>query len=117
MGVFLKDNKGMTFDNIEFVLGDKVHPHETSKQVFLLGDCAVKNNSDCDRAVRVKGCPVSVKDGIFKVYNHILDKSRRRKLLTQRVLKGIAEKMGVYEESFPRPYSYDSPDFDRSFYR
>ena len=117
MGVFLKDNKGSTFDNIEFVLGDKVHPHKMSKQVFLMGDCAVRNNSDCHHAVKIRGCPVGVGDSIFKVYNNTLSKSKRRKLLALRMLKGMAEKLGIYEETFPRPYSYNMPDFDRSFYR
>jgi uncharacterized protein (DUF362 family) len=117
MGVFLKDNKGSTFDNIEFVLGDKVHPHKTSKQVFLMGDCAVRNNSDCHHAVKIRGCPVGVGDSIFKVYNNTFSKSKRRKLLALRMLKGMAEKLGIYEESFPKPYSYNMPDFDRSFYR
>ncbi|MBU1344937.1 MAG: DUF362 domain-containing protein [Proteobacteria bacterium] len=117
MGVFLKDNKGSTFDSIEFVLGDKVRPHKASKQVFLMGDCAVRNNSECDHTVKIRGCPVGVGDSVFKVYNHTLGKSKRRKLLALRMLKGMAEKLGVYEETFPRPYSYDMPDFDQSFYR
>ena len=117
LGVFLKDNKESSFNNIEFVLGDQVHPHKESKQVFLLGDCAVKNNSDCDNAVKIRGCPVSMRESIFEVYNHALNKSKRRKLFAIRMIKGIAEKLGIYEETFPRPYSYDLPDFDRSFYR
>ena len=116
LGVFLKDYRGSSFDNIEFVLGDKVHPHEKSKQVFLLGNCAVKNNSDCDKAVKIGGCPVGVGDGIVKVYN-TLGKFKSKKLLAVRMLKGMAENLGIYEETFPRPFSYDLPDFDRSFYR
>ncbi|MFC1815565.1 DUF362 domain-containing protein [Thermodesulfobacteriota bacterium] len=115
LGVFLKDNKGSSFDNIEFVLGDKVHPLEESKQVFLIGNCAVKNNSDCDKAVKISGCPVGVGDSIVKVYN-TLGKFKSKKLLAVRMLKSMAEKLGIYEETFPRTFSYDLPDFDRSFY-
>ena len=117
LGVFLKDNKKSNFDNIEFVLGDQVHPHKESKQVFLLGDCAVKNNPDCKNAVKIKGCPVRMRECVLKVYNHALNSSKRRKLFAVRMLKGLAEKTGIYEEAFRRPYSYDLPDFDRSFYR
>lgn len=116
LGVFLKDNKGSYFDNIEFLMGDKVHPLEESKQVFLLGNCAVKNNSDCDKAVKISGCPVGVGDSIVKVYN-TLGKFKSKKLLAVRMLKGMAEKLGIYEETFPRTFSYDQPDFDRTFYR
>ena len=115
-GVFLKDNKGSAFDNIEFVLGDKVHPLKESKHVFLMGNCAVKNNSNCDNAVKISGCPVGIGDCIVKVYS-ALGKFKGKKLLAVRMLKGIAEKIGIYEETFPRPFSYDPPDFDRSFYR
>jgi len=116
LGVFLKDNKGSYFYNIEFLMGDKVHPLEESEQVFLLGNCAVKNNSDCDKAVKISGCPVGVGDSIVKVYN-TLGKFKSKKLLAVRMLKGMAEKLGIYEETFPRTFSYDRPDFDRSFYR
>jgi uncharacterized protein (DUF362 family) len=116
MGVFLKDNKKSTFNNIEFVLGDKIHPHKESKQVFLMGDCAIKNNPDCDNAIKIRGCPVGVGESILKVYNHALSKSKRRKLFAIRMIKSMAAKVGIYEETFPRPYSYDTPDFDRSFY-
>ena len=116
LGVFFKDNKGSSFDNIEFVMGDKVHPLEESKQVFLIGNCAVRNNSDYHKAVKISGCPVGVGDTIVKVYN-TLGKLKSKKLLAGRMLKGMAEKLGIYEEVFPRPFTYDLPDFDRSFYR
>ena len=81
-----------------------------------LGNCAVKNNSDCDKAVKISGCPVGVGDSIVKVYN-TLGKFKSKKLLAVRMLKSMAEKLGIYEETFPRTFSYDLPDFDRSFYR
>jgi uncharacterized protein (DUF362 family) len=117
LGVFLKDNKGSSFDNIEFLLGDKVHPHNESKQVFLIGNCAVRNNPDLHKAVKISGCPVGVGDSIVKVYNSALGKFKSKKLLAVRMLKGMAEKLGIYEETFPRTFSYDLPDFDRSFYK
>ena len=81
-----------------------------------MGNCAVKKNSDCGKAVKISGCPAGVGDSIVKVYK-TLGKFKSKKLLAVRMLKGIAEKLGIYEETFPRSFSYDLPDFDRSFYR
>ena len=116
-GIFIKDNKGSSFDGIEFVMGDKVHPLKESKKVILIGNCSIRNNPDCEKAVKLSGCPVGVGDSIIKVYSSSLGKFQSKKLLAMRMLRGIAEKMGIYEETFPRKFSYDPPDFDRSFYR
>ncbi len=115
-GIFTKDNKGSSFNGIEFVMGDKVHPHKESQKVILIGDCSIRNNPDCEKAIKLSGCPVKVGDGIIKVYNSSLGKFQSKRLLTIRMLRGVAEKIGIYEETFPKVFSYDPPDFDRSFY-
>jgi uncharacterized protein (DUF362 family) len=59
---FLAENKGVTFDNIEFCLGRDPRGESESKQVFLLGNCAIGANKMLTDVIKVKGCPPSIGD-------------------------------------------------------
>ena len=45
-----------------------------------------------------------------------MDKRRARKFLKVRFLKGLACKIGIYDEYFPTYGSYEPPEFDKAHY-
>ncbi len=59
---YLEENRGATFDNMEFCMGLGPKAKEESRQVFLLGNCAITVNKERKDAIRLKGCPPSIQD-------------------------------------------------------
>jgi uncharacterized protein (DUF362 family) len=59
---YLEENRGATFDNMEFCMGLGPKAKEESRQVFLLGNCAITANKERKDAIRLKGCPPSIQD-------------------------------------------------------
>ena len=62
MNNFLSENKGATFDTLEFCVGIGPKARKESKQVFLLGNCAISTNKNRKDAIRLKGCPPSIEE-------------------------------------------------------
>ena len=64
MGIdnFLRENKGATFDSVEFCVGTGPKAREESKQVFLFGNCALNANKRRKDAIRLKGCPPTIEE-------------------------------------------------------
>ncbi len=59
---YLEENRGATFGNMEFCMGLGPKAKEESRQVFLLGNCAITANKERKDAIRLKGCPPSIQD-------------------------------------------------------
>jgi uncharacterized protein (DUF362 family) len=59
---YLEENRGATFDSMEFCMGLGPKAKEESRQVFLLGNCAITANKERKDAIRLKGCPPSIQD-------------------------------------------------------
>lgn len=113
---FLKDNAGITLDNIEICCGSEVKPRRGSKKVFLVGNCSIRANKDVEDAITVEGCPPKVRDTLISFMNHTLGKRRARKVLAVRVWKNMAHKLGMYDEDFPIWKRYESPEFDKEHF-
>ncbi len=110
--LFCKDNPGITLDNTEICCGTEVKPKADSKKIFLFGDCSIWANKDLTDGIRLKGCPPKVADSLVTFMNHTIGKQRARKILAVRLLKMIANKLGIYDEDIPTYRRYESPDFD-----
>jgi uncharacterized protein (DUF362 family) len=114
--VFCKDNRGMDLQGVEICVGAEVKPKKESKKVVLVGNCAIENNKELKNAARVKGCPIKITDYMMSLARSTMDKKKARKFLTVRFLKGIASKIGIYNEYFPTYGSYEPPEFDKSHF-
>lgn len=110
---FLKDNMGITLDDIEICCGSEVRPRKESKRVFLVGNCAIGANKDLGDAIRLKGCPPKVGETLITLMNHTLEKRRARRIMAVRGLKKIAHKLAIYNEDFPTFKRYESPEFEK----
>jgi uncharacterized protein (DUF362 family) len=65
-----REHQGRHFEGVEICLGgEKAHPD--SRQVFLVGKCAVTANQDIENAIRIKGCPASAREIHEKLYSHL----------------------------------------------
>ena len=115
-GVFCKDNPGLTLDSVEVCIGSHVKAKDTSRKVFLLGDCAISANKDLQDAVKVKGCPPPMLDTVVALTRGVLPATRVAKILTSRLIKNIGMKMKIYDEEFPAFGNYKPPDFDRDHF-
>jgi uncharacterized protein (DUF362 family) len=109
---FCNDNAGAKIEPVEYCFGGGLKAKPDSGKIILFGDCAIRNNNSIAAAVRVKGCPPKIVDSMVAMINHSLDKKRARKVLMSRMVKGVLNKIGLYHEFFPRPYTYDPPEFD-----
>ena len=109
---FCKDNAGAKIEPVEYCFGDGPKVKENSRKVILFGDCAIRNNKTVTAAVKVKGCLPKIVDSMVAMINHSLDRKRARRVLVSRMAKGVLNKVGLYHEFFPRPYTYDPPEFD-----
>lgn len=116
ISMFCKDNAGMKLDPVEYCFGAGSKAKKDSQKVLLFGDCAIRNNKSIEATAAVRGCPPKIADSLVAMINHSLNKKRARKVLTTRMAKGILNKIGLYHESFPRPFTYDPPDFDPAHY-
>nr|HID59687.1 DUF362 domain-containing protein [Desulfobacterales bacterium] len=54
---FCRENRGASFDNVEFCSGLSVRPSKGAKKVALLGKCAVKANKGLKDAIKIGACP------------------------------------------------------------
>jgi uncharacterized protein (DUF362 family) len=71
---YLEENRGATFDNMEFCMGLGPKAKEESRQVFLLGNCAISVNKERKDAIRLKGCPPSIQDTYDILKEHAVRK-------------------------------------------
>ncbi|TET43634.1 MAG: hypothetical protein E3J66_01630 [Dehalococcoidia bacterium] len=71
---YLEENRGATFDNMEFCMGLEPKAKEKSRQVFLLGNCAITANKERKDAIRLKGCPPSIQDTYDILKEHAIRK-------------------------------------------
>ncbi|HEX78319.1 MAG TPA: DUF362 domain-containing protein [Dehalococcoidia bacterium] len=55
---FLRDNRGSTFDDIQFCVGPEPRARPEPKRVILMGKCAIEaNQGGREDAIKIKGCP------------------------------------------------------------
>ena len=71
---YLEENRGATFDSMEFCMGLGPKAKEESRQVFLLGNCAITANKERKDAIRLKGCPPSIQDTYDVLKEHAVRK-------------------------------------------
>jgi hypothetical protein len=114
--VFCKDNKGMDLEGVEICVGAEVKPKEESEKVFLIGNCAIANNKELKNTFRVKGCPIKISDYMMSLAVNTMDKRKAKKFLTVRFLKGLASKIGIYDEYFSTYGSYEASEFDKAHF-
>ncbi len=112
IGCYCKDNPGTSLEGVELCFGPEVKAKKDSKKVILIGDCALRANKGDVGAVRVGGCPPKVASAYASVVMNTLPPNRAKMVLSVRLAKGILNKLGVYNERFPREFSYDLPEFD-----
>jgi coenzyme F420-reducing hydrogenase gamma subunit len=106
----------MSFDDVEICLGSEIKPRNDSKTVFLLGECAVRENKDREGAIKVKGCPPKAADILMALTYNTLNKRRATRIMVERIIKTIGYKVGVYHEDFPSYPRYSPPDFDEKHF-
>jgi len=116
VAVLTKDSPGVVLDGLEICGGREVKAKGESKKVFLIGDCAVSANKDLKDAVMVKGCPPPVVDTVMALVRKGLPQQKAFRILMSRMLKGIATKLGVYDETFPAFGVCKPPEFDRKHF-
>ena len=116
LALFLKDNKGMTFDNIEICSGPETKPKDESKKVLLVGDCSIGANKDQKGAIRVEGSPPTMGDTFMTLTKNALDKQRARKIMTVRLFKKIADKMRIYDENLTPQKHHLPPEFNETHF-
>jgi len=109
---YCKDNSGINLEPVELCFGADVKPKEDSEKVILIGDCAIRANRANKNAIKVKGCPPKVVDSMITMIRNTLEKKRARKILSIRLIKGLLNKLGIYNEHFPREFAYELPEFD-----
>lgn len=114
---FCKDNAGIEVEPVELCFGGEVKAKEDSKKVISIGDCAIRSNRANKNAIKVEGCPPSISECLKIVTNNTLDKKRARKILAIRYFKELLSKFGVYNENFPRKFTYDMPEFDPKHFK
>ena len=116
VAVLTKDSPGVVLDGLEICGGREVKAKGESKKVFLIGDCAVSVNKGLKDAVMVKGCPPPVVDTVMALVRKGLPQQKAFRILMSRMLKGIATKLGVYDETFPAFGVCKPPEFDRKHF-
>jgi uncharacterized protein (DUF362 family) len=71
---YLEENRGATFDTMEFCMGLGPKAKEESRQVFLFGNCAISANKERKDAIRLKGCPPSIQETYDILKKHAMRK-------------------------------------------
>jgi len=113
LGLVTKDCSGRQFGGVEVCMGRRARPHPESKTVFLIGQCAADANKDATEAIRIKGCPPSVKEALISFYLNTLPRHKAVSLLLSRVIKNTATNLGIYGETLPAFGIHDPPEFDK----
>lgn len=54
---FFRENRGATFDNVEFCVGLNPRAKDASERVILVGKCAIDSNKERQDAIKIGGCP------------------------------------------------------------
>jgi len=67
-----KDLSGRCFNQVEICTSSDVKASPTTKQVFLIGKCAIAANKDVPNKIEVKGCPPRIVDIQEKLKQHLL---------------------------------------------
>lgn len=114
--MFSKDNPGIDVDKLEICIGKDATATADAKDVFLFGDCAIKNNRGDGRAIEVPGCPPDVGKYYPLLVKKTLPAMRGTKLLLTRMIKNTAFKMGIYSENYGLWDPYRAPEFDPKQY-
>jgi len=109
---YCKDNPGIKIEPTEICFGADVIAKEDSEKVILIGDCAIRANKANKNGIRVKGCPPKISDSLITLTNNTLEKKRAKRIIATRIVKGLLNKFGIYNERFPREFSYELPEFD-----
>jgi uncharacterized protein (DUF362 family) len=71
---YLEENRGATFDSMEFCMGLGPKAKGESRHVFLLGNCAITANKERKDAIRLKGCPPSIQETYDILKKHAMRK-------------------------------------------
>ena len=116
LSAFAKDNAGMSFDGVEICVGGEARARQNSKKVFLFGECALRVNNDRESVIRVKGCPPRATDMLVALNYNCLGSRRATRIIMERTLKTVGNKLGVYDEDFPTFPRYEPPAFDESHF-
>jgi uncharacterized protein (DUF362 family) len=109
---YCKDNPGIKIKPTEICFGADVIAKENSEKVILIGDCAIRANKANKNAIRVKGCPPKISDSLVTLISNTLVKKRAKRIIATRIVKGLLNKFGLYNERFPREFSYELPEFN-----
>lgn len=115
--MFCKDNRGRSFDDVEICFGKGVKAKDTSKQVFLVGNCAINENRDHPTAVRVKGCYPKIMDFVPTLFFRTMSKPRAFSLLLVRTIKDIANRLKLYNEDYFYFKDYPASDFSENHFK
>ncbi len=75
----------------------------------------IRANRGNENAIKVKGCPPKIADSMMAMINNTLNKKRAKKILSIRLIKGLSNKIGIYNEHFPREFAYELPNLSRHF--
>jgi uncharacterized protein (DUF362 family) len=110
--VFTKDNHDTDLDGVEICVGSQVRAKRDSKQVFLLGDCALSANKDVKEAIPITGCPPPILNTVMAMVLKSLPRRKAAKTLMWRAAKNIGMKLGIYHEAFPVFGACEPPEFD-----
>lgn len=98
--VICKDNPKQRFDSLEICAGSVVKPMATTQMVFLLGNCAIKNNKNINdkQVIEVKGCPPKLLDMYTRFSKSALSKPRAMKNIGIRAIRTLGTLFG-YDEN------------------
>jgi uncharacterized protein (DUF362 family) len=113
---YSKDNPGVDLGGVEICFGGQVRPDKRSRKVFLVGNCSIQANRDFEGAVRIKGCPIGVRDAFYAFTRHTLGGRKTRRLMAIRFLKNLANRAGIYDEDFPLYRRYSPGEFDEGHF-
>jgi uncharacterized protein (DUF362 family) len=111
--VLTKDSPGTALNGVEVCMGREVRAKGESKNIFLLGDCALSANKDLKDAVRIRGCPPPILNSVTSVVLKGFPPKRAARILMSRIIKNIGIKLDVYDEAFPAFGICKPPEFDR----
>ncbi|SFQ95385.1 DUF362 domain-containing protein [Desulfoscipio geothermicus] len=70
--MFFREVPGQKFDKVEIRMSRDVKVSPGSKNVFLLGKCAINANKHIINAVKIKGCPPSINDCYNSFKEHMV---------------------------------------------
>jgi uncharacterized protein (DUF362 family) len=115
--ILTKDFPGMPLPGVEFCIGRGIRAKAKSTKVLLIGDCALSANRDLNDAVKIGGCPPSIRGTVMAVARECLPRHKAAGFLLSRTIKNVGMKLGVYSEVYPAFGICKPPEFDRKHFR